>query len=424
MTRLTQKTRNIFAASLLITGVLTGAVACTSGDGEPDSETGGGAGAPGTGGKGNGGTGPGGAGSNLDEDELIDQAAEQYSKVVSATYVDAHASALVLKTAIAEFLADPTEETLTAAKKAWLASREPYLKSEAFRFYDGPIDNPDDGPEGQLNAWPLDENYIDYVKDDPDAGIVNDPEIEITAEKLSSLNEEGGEKNIATGYHAIEFLLWGQDFSADGPGNRPVSDYTTADNADRRAEYLKVVTDLLVSDLEFLVESWATGESNYRKEFLAAAPDEKLRRVLTGLILLSGTETGGERLQAAYDSEDQEDEHSCFSDNTHRDMVGDILGIQDVYLGRYKTLGGQTLSGTSLDDVVRAKDAKLADEVKALIEQSLERAEALKPPFDQEIVTTEGRKRVEALIESLRFELEPSLEKVFRLFELTIPSPE
>ena len=80
-----------------------------------------------------------------------------------------------------------------------------------------------DGPEGLINAWPLDEAYIDYVEGDPAAGVVNDPDTypTIDAELLTSLNEQGGEANISTGWHAIEFLLWGQDLSTDGPGDAP-----------------------------------------------------------------------------------------------------------------------------------------------------------------------------------------------------------
>ena len=49
-----------------------------------------------------------------------------------------------------------------------------YSPTEVFRFYGGPIDD-DNGPEGLLNAWPLDEVFIDYVLGNPDAGIINDP---------------------------------------------------------------------------------------------------------------------------------------------------------------------------------------------------------------------------------------------------------
>ena len=154
--------------------------------------------------------------------------------------------------AIDAFVADPTDETLEAAKQAWLAARDDYGLTEAFRFYGGPIDDEETGPEGLINAWPLDEAYVDYVEGDEAAGIVNDPDAypTIDAELITSLNEEGGEANISTGWHAIEFLLWGQDLSADGAGARPVTDYTEAANADRRLTYLTVTSDLLLEHLD------------------------------------------------------------------------------------------------------------------------------------------------------------------------------
>jgi putative iron-regulated protein len=406
MTRPQKHMRNIFAVFSLILGLSGSLVGCRSGQ----SDSTGGAG------------GEGGGSSELDR-ELASEVAETYAEIVSLNYQDALLGALALQTEIAAFLDDPTEDTLESAKTAWLEARESYLPTEAFRFYDGPIDNPETGPEGRLNAWPLDEAYIDYVEGDPAAGIVNDPEAEISPEALSALNEQGGEKNIATGYHAIEFLLWGQDLSEDGPGDRPVTDYTTADSAERRAEYLRVVTELLIDDLTFLVEAWAPEENNYRKSFLAAEPEEQLRRILTGLVVLSGFETGGERLQTAYDTQDQEDEHSCFSDNTHRDMVMDIVGIQNVYLGVYESNVSE-FRGTGVYDLVRDIDPILADEVRSSIETSLSLATALEPPFDQELQTTAGRKRIAALIESLRSEQTPLLEEVFQRLGLDIPDPQ
>ena len=114
---------------------------------------------------------------------------------------------------------------------------------------------------------------------------------------------------------------------------------------------------------------------------------------------------------------DQEDEHSCFSDNTHRDMVQDIQGVQNVYLGTYGSV-----SGTSIKDVVAEIDADLAARLETEIAASLDAANALQPPFDNEIAldNTEGRERVQTLITNLRTQ-EATLEEVFRAFELSVP---
>ncbi len=353
----------------------------------------------------------------------VGEAAHTYAHIVLASYEDALDAAVALDNAVQEFVAEPSEERLTATREAWLAAREPYLQTEVYRFYDGPIDDPDTGVEGFVNAWPLDEAYIDYVEGDPSSGIVNDASQTIDAEALMGLNEQGGEENIATGFHALEFLLWGQDQSEDGPGARPFTDYTTADNAERRAQYLSVVSALLVTQLAELADAWAEGDDNYAAEFEAAASDEALRRMLTGMIVLSGFETGGERLQTALDSGDQEDEHSCFSDNTHRDMVQDVQGMWNVWQGSYERTDGTSVSGTGLREVVNAREPELADALDARIDESLSLAQALQPPFDREIRLTnpEGRARVEALITSLRDQAD-LLEEVFRSFGLTVPS--
>ena len=352
------------------------------------------------------------------------EAIATYARIVEASYADSHAGVVALDASIDAFLDAPDQSALDAARQAWLDSREPYLQTEVYRFYDGPIDDPDDGPEGLINAWPLDENYIDYTVDEPTGGVINDTSVTIDAATLEGLNEVGGDKNIATGYHAVEFLLWGQDLSETGPGARPVSDYVDAENADRRGLYLQTVSTMLGTHIGSVHMEWMPNGA-YRTAFEAADPDESLRKILTGMIVLSGFETGGERLQAALDTGDQEDEHSCFSDNTHRDMVQDVRGVQNVYLGTYTRTDGTVIEGTSIKDVIAAKDAGLADELDAKIAESLSLAEALKTPFDQEISTgnAEGRARVQALITSLR-EQEGLLEEAFRLFGFDIPAPE
>jgi len=344
-----------------------------------------------------------------------------YTAIVEATYADSLAAAETLNAALEALASAPSQAALDDARTSWLDSREPYLQTEVFRFYDGPIDNPDDGPEGLINAWPMDEHYVDYTIDDPATGIVNSDE-PIDAGSLEELNESGGEANIATGYHAIEFLLWGQDLSDTGPGDRPFTDYVTdssgtATNQDRRGLYLTTAGGLLAGHLSQVHEQWTPG-ADYRTRF-EADPQTGFEKALTGMIILSGFETGGERLQAALDSKSQEDEHSCFSDNTHRDMIQDIQGVQNVWVGSYGSI-----NGVGLRDVVSEVDAALAGAVDDRIAESLSLANALQPPFDQEIAAgSAGNARVEALIVSLRAQ-EELLFEVFEVFGLAVTIPE
>jgi putative iron-regulated protein len=328
-----------------------------------------------------------------------------YATLVHDSYADSLQAAKSLQQAIDAFLAKPTAESQQAARKAWLAAREIYGQTEAYRFYGGPIDD-DKGPETRINAWPMDESYVDYVKGRPDSGLINNRLFVINRDNVMAQNERGGEENIASGWHAIEFLLWGQDLSATGPGERGHADFVDgqAPNAERRRQYLKVIADLLVEDLNLVTREWKPGrKSNYRTQFEKGGL-ESLRKVFVGIGSLSRGELAGERMEVALASQDQEDEHSCFSDNTHRDIVANALGIENVWLGRYKRADGSVLQGPSLRDLVAAKDAALAERTTKQIAASVARAGAIRAPFDREIIggrDAPGRQRIQATVDSL-----------------------
>lgn len=290
---------------------------------------------------------------------------KNYAAIVLASYEDSMLKVNELKTAIDAFVASPSDANFTNAKNAWLASREPYGQTEAYRFYDGPIDGTDGEPEGYINAWPLDEALIDYVSDgtggqdlsDNRQNIVNNTGEYPTISKevlkdISGYNEN--ESNVTIGFHAIEFLLWGQDNTAPSArmnGQRAFTDYTTAANATRRGQYLKAVTSLLKDDLKSVVDQWKTG-ATYRTTFLAQSADVSINMILTGAAKLSKGELAGERMAVAVENQSQEDEHSCFSDNTNRDVFLNAKSINNIINGEYLRTDGSTISGTSLIEVL------------------------------------------------------------------------
>jgi putative iron-regulated protein len=341
--------------------------------------------------------------------ELKRKALANYADIVYANYVDACDAGVKLKVAVDAFVAAPSAEGQAAAKAAWKAARMPYGQSEVYRFYDGPIDNATDGPEPMLNSWPLDEAHIDYIASNAGSGIINGIK-PITKASIAAENGNPGETDISSGYHAIEFLLWGQDLDTPDKktdGKRPYTDYLadgTAKNQVRRGDYLKAVAELLVDNLNQLVDAWKPEASNYRKDFLAANPDSSLAKILIGMGSLSGAELAGERMTVAMTNGDQEDEHSCFSDNTHMDVILNDQGISNVFNGEYVKTDGSKVTGPSLYDVAKAADAAVADKLKGELAASLEKAKAIEPPFDLAIslANTEGRKKVQATVDALK----------------------
>lgn len=314
------------------------------------------------------------------------QVITNYADIVYANYKKAYDDAVLLETAIKTFTTTPTDANFTAAKTAWKTSRESYGTTEAFRFANGPIDGDDNGPEGLLNSWPLDENFIDYVDGAANAGIINDltdyPVINKTV--LEGLNEDGGEKNISVGYHAIEFLLWGQDLTAPSaklPGQRKYTDYVagasgTATNQARRASYLNACADLLTDNLDYLVQQWKSG-GVYRTKFLALSENDAIKNIYLGITTLVTAELPIERMQVALENADQEDEHSCFSDNTHRDIALNLQGVINVYQGKYGSI-----DGPSLEDLVKQADVTAYNETLTSLNSSTTKVAAILIPFD------------------------------------------
>ena len=350
---------------------------------------------------------------------------ETYGDIALAGYEDALTSAKALNAATDALIKSPSEATLKAAREAWIAARPWYQQTEAFRFGNPVVD----AWEGRVNAWPLDEGLIDYV-DTKSYGTESDENGLYTANVIANssimidgkavdashitpdflknvLQEAGGiEANVATGYHAIEFLLWGQDLNGTGPGagNRPFTDYSTAEHAERRAEYLDAATDLLVTDLEEMVGDWQPGGAARK-----ALDEAGLAAILTGMGSLSFGELAGERMKLGLLLHDPEEEHDCFSDNTYNSHLYDAVGIRNVYLAQYTRLDGSVVSGPSISSLVAASDAKLDTEIRGLLDDTVGKMEAMRDrgetveKYDQMIAegNEEGNAVVEAAIDAL-----------------------
>jgi putative iron-regulated protein len=355
-----------------------------------------------------------------------------YANIAQAEYEDSLATAETLKAAIAALVADPTEETLTKARTTWKAARVPYQQTEGYRFGNAIVDD----WEGKVNAWPLDEGLIDYVDgsygDSSDenplyvANVIANKEIKLGGETIdasaitkdliaSKLHEAGEvESNVATGYHAIEFLLWGQDLNGTGPGSgaRPATDFSSANctggNCDRRVAYLTTAADLLIDDLKEMVADW--GADGAARAALLKDEQGGLTTILTGLGSLSYGELAGERMKLGLLLHDPEEEHDCFSDNTHNSHYYDQIGMMAIYTGRYTRVDGSTVSGPSLAELAAEKAAdantKLLtdmDATLAAMKVMKETADSGRMAYDQMLAedNPEGNKIVDTVVSAL-----------------------
>lgn len=325
--------------------------------------------------------------------QTIDRTAvlTNYADLVLANYQTALSDAITLENTLQTFVETPTQTSFVAAKSAWLQSRESYGTTEAFRFADGPIDSGDtEDIEGYLNSWPMDEAAVDYVQGDNDAGLINNLTAFPVLSKELLVNENGanGDEDVKIGYHAIEFLLWGQDNTdptENMAGLRPFTDFVdggTAANQDRRREYLLIVADLITDHLQVMIDEWS---GSYRTTFLALDENDALSNIVNSISELSRSELAIERMAVALENQDQEDEHSCFSDNTHRDIRLNLEGVSNVYKGDFTGI-----NGASLQDLIAEANSTLGTELDNLLATAITQTSATAIPFDLAIVDGEG----------------------------------
>ena len=329
--------------------------------------------------------------------------ANSYANLVSHYYNAVALSTKEMNNAIIKFIQAPDNNSLINAKNKWIEARIVYGITEAFRFYGGPIDGVnkygEEGPEGLINAWPLNEAYIDYVQGNPEAGIINNMSLEINAETIIAANMSEDDADVSTGWHAIEFLLWGQDFSLETAGLREASDYLPTNEVNvRRRAYLVAASTLLLEHVNWLAEQWSeNGEG--RKSFMAK--DDPGGAILTGIATLAGFELSSERIATALDSGDPEDEHSCFSDQTHNDVKANFNGIKNVYLG--KGQNGKSFK-PSISEFVMENDIKLHENIMQVINNTDDTINNITVPFDKMLSEPEnglGRQAAEKTVSNL-----------------------
>jgi len=322
-------------------------------------------------------------------DRLTQQVVVRYAQLRAAEYQRIVVAAVQLQQDIERFLAAPSAAGMAEVRQSWVHARRAYSPSECHRFYGGPIDEPVADLENRINPWPIDESYIDYVAGDPGSGIINHPEQvpAITVPVLCALNVHGGEKNISTGFHAIEFLLWGQGREARGPGIRTFADYVTGPPAvARRRAYLRATVQLLVADLRQVAAQWdAARPGTFQEHFIHGDPRIALQDIFTGMSSLCGDEMACERLAVAYETRSMEDGQSCFSCTSLDDLIDDQAGIQATYLGQ-----GSDGGGASPSTLVAARDVALDAQLRTQLADTLAALRAIPEPFAAAIQGPDG----------------------------------
>jgi len=278
------------------------------------------------------------------------------TNVIAVTYAELASEASDLFDATVALQASQTASNLDIARNAWRDTREPWEKSEGFLF--GPVDTK--GIDPAIDSWPVNVIDLDAVLASTDA--LTDAYIEVQIGELK-------------GFHTIEYLLWG------ATGDKQIGDFTA-----REFEYLAAVTENLKTKTSVLSTSWATTGDNFVKNLTKAGTSESiyisekaaLEELVGGMIAIADEVANG-KINDPLTQQDLQLEESQFSHNSKNDFANNIRSIRNVYNGNYNSVG------KGIYDVVKTKNAGLADQLNSEIDAAITAIEDIPGTFSSAV---------------------------------------
>ena len=308
--------------------------------------------------------------------------------------------------AVAALCANPSDKAFEKAAEAWLESREPWEKSEAFLF--GPVDAL--GLDPNMDSWPLDQAGIEQILASGDWGA------------LEWSDEEDAEAAQGVrGFHTLEYLLF-----KDGQA-RTISDADYLAAPDAWCNYMKAVANLLKKDAAELYEAWATSyeggdayvnifknHSNSTYPTALACIEEIVDGCITIADEVGNAKIGdpynlyvsGKTLEALYAVE------SWYSWHSKDDYTNNIYSIRNAYYGSLTT----SVNANSISALVAKQNAALDKEVKAAITAAETAIQAIPTPFRNHINSSESETAMDACADLVDV-LEDLKAEIRRYFE-------
>lgn len=190
-----------------------------------------------------------------------------YSETLQKKLDASTLTALLFDDSIKQFLATPNVANLEAAQQKWQETYALFNDTSPFTVL---TDNP--AQHSYIDSWPILPGYIDAISGFPNSGIVNDVTLELNEANIRQQHGLTFPGEVSTGFHAIEFMIWGETTTAENSESAkeskeenktlPLKRYTpvkqwhqteldvSQHSNNRRRKYLALVTNILLKDIE------------------------------------------------------------------------------------------------------------------------------------------------------------------------------
>ena len=294
--------------------------------------------------------------------ELNAQILEAFSaNVAQASYNDLKSKAAELNDDIENLAASggKTAANLEACRTSWKAARASWEQTESFLF--GPVSTEDVDP--RIDTWPVDFNVLEAQLDSNN---------DFTPEYIDELLED------QKGFHAIEYLIFGAE------GTKSAENIT-----DRELEFLTALGTNLKNLTAQVADGWNPAvDGNYHELFVDAGngstsyeTQQDAFAELVGAMAGICDEVANGKINEVYEAKDPTMEESPFSQNSITDFKYNMIGVRNVYLGKYSA------DGKGLEDLVRKHNLQLDGQIKAAIDAAISALNNITDPFGEAITS-------------------------------------
>ena len=292
------------------------------------------------------------------------------NNIAVAGYKDLHDASATLYNSIDALNNNATDANLETARKAWKDMRSVWEQCEGFLF--GPVEDNDYDPN--MDTWPTDYVQMDSLLSSSNALALAD----IQSATLS-----------LRGYHPIEYILFGNH-----------GDRTAAAITARQKQYMMSLATDLKNTCNDLYLSWTAAPVNFAQQVITAGSgstkyakkQEAYIAIVESMIGIC-EEVGEGKMKEPYDAQNPNIVESPYSGNSLTDFKNNIIGLQNVYMGKYKT------DGAGLNDLVAAKNKSLDNKIQSQLTAAINSFDNITVYYEDAIISQ--RVQVEQAIESL-----------------------
>ncbi len=303
-------------------------------------------------------------------------------RVAKPQYADLAAKSDGLYTAVQALQAAPTEANLAAARTAWLDVRGVWEQCEGFLF--GPVE--DGYYDPAMDTWPTDYVQMDSLLK--------------SSASLKFADMQGITLSLR-GFHPIEYILFGNH------GDRKAAGITA-----RQEEYLTALATDLRSNCHALSDAWDGAKGGYGSLVTTAGKGSSKyatrREVFTALadgLIEICEEVGEGKMEEPLAAQDPAKVESPYSGNSVADFRNNIVGLRNVYLGRYTT------DGRGMNELVAMGNAALDNKLQSQMTSAIASFDAITMPFEEAIFSQRPQiRQTQAALAALKATLEEELK--------------